>query len=102
MSTTAQRLAFFTGHQRRSHKPPPLTKLPLDIVRRILTRYKVAQGRRKWLFGNFFLFKITLFFFFFFFFLSFLSFLLPVLVYFAVESRPEPGSFCPLPLRYFN
>jgi hypothetical protein len=46
--TAAQRLAFFTGHLRRTHQRSPLTKLPLDMVRRILTQYKVAQGRRMW------------------------------------------------------
>jgi Ran GTPase-activating protein (RanGAP) involved in mRNA processing and transport len=50
----AQRLAFFTGHLRRPSQQSPLTKLPLDMVRRILTRYKVAQGRRVWVDGEMF------------------------------------------------
>jgi hypothetical protein len=50
--TAAQRLAFFSGHLRRTHQQSPLTKLPLDMVRRILTRYKVAQGRRMWAAGT--------------------------------------------------
>jgi hypothetical protein len=50
--TAAQRPVFFTGHLRRAHNPSRLTKLPLDMVRRIITRYKVAQGRRKWASGK--------------------------------------------------
>jgi hypothetical protein len=47
--TAAQRMAFFTGHLRRqTHQLSPLSRLPLDLVRRILTRYKVAQGKRVW------------------------------------------------------
>jgi hypothetical protein len=46
--TAAQRLAFFSGHLRRPNQRSPLTKLPLDMMRRILTRYRVAQGRRAW------------------------------------------------------
>jgi hypothetical protein len=45
--TEAQRWAFFAGHLRRPSQQSPLTKLPLEVVRRILTRYKVAQGRRE-------------------------------------------------------
>jgi hypothetical protein len=50
--TPAQRMAFFTGHLRRPSQQSPLTRLPLDMVRRILTRYKVAQGRRGWTYGR--------------------------------------------------
>jgi hypothetical protein len=46
--TPAQRMAFFTGHLRRPSQQSPLTRLPLDMVRRILTQYSVAQGRRVW------------------------------------------------------
>jgi hypothetical protein len=50
--TATQRMAFFTGHLRRTHQQSPLTRLPYDMVRRILTRYKVAQGRREWAEGR--------------------------------------------------
>jgi hypothetical protein len=51
--TAAGRLAFFSGRlRRRTHQQSPLTKLPLDMVSCILTRYKVAQGRRKWASGK--------------------------------------------------
>jgi Leucine-rich repeat (LRR) protein len=50
--TPAQRLAFFTGHLRRPAQKSPLARLPLDVVRRILTRYTVAQGRREWMGGG--------------------------------------------------
>jgi hypothetical protein len=43
-----QRMAFLTGHLRRPNQQSLLTRLPLDVIRRILTRYKVAQGRREW------------------------------------------------------
>jgi hypothetical protein len=43
-----QRLAFLTGHLRRAANPSPIARLPLDMVRRILTRYRVVQGRREW------------------------------------------------------
>jgi hypothetical protein len=46
--TPAQRLAFFCGHLRRPSLLSSITKLPLDMVRRILTGYKVARGRRSW------------------------------------------------------
>jgi hypothetical protein len=46
--TPAQRMAFLTGHLRRPNQQSLLTRLPLDVIRRILTRYKVAQGRRGW------------------------------------------------------
>jgi hypothetical protein len=46
--TKRQRMAFFTGHLRRPSQQSPLTRLPLDMVRRILTQYSVAQGRRVW------------------------------------------------------
>jgi hypothetical protein len=40
-------MAFFAGHL-STQQQTPLAKLPLNIVRRILTQYKVAQGRRTW------------------------------------------------------
>jgi hypothetical protein len=46
--TPAQRLAFLMGHLRRPNQQSSLMRLPFDMVRRILTRYKVAQGRRTW------------------------------------------------------
>jgi Ran GTPase-activating protein (RanGAP) involved in mRNA processing and transport len=46
--TAAQRLAFLKGHLGRSDPKSVVAKLPLDMVRRILTRYKVAQGQREW------------------------------------------------------
>jgi hypothetical protein len=46
--TAAQRFAFLSGHLRRASQRSPLKRLPLDIIRRILTRYTVAQGRREW------------------------------------------------------
>jgi hypothetical protein len=46
--TPAQRMAFLTGHLRRPDQRSLLTRLPLDVIRRILTRYQVAQGRREW------------------------------------------------------
>jgi hypothetical protein len=42
--TPAQRLMLLRGHRRASC---PLSRLPPDIVRRILTRYCVAQGERR-------------------------------------------------------
>jgi hypothetical protein len=44
-----------TGHLGRPTQESPLTKLPLKVVRRILTRYKVMQGRREW---NYWLMKV--------------------------------------------
>jgi hypothetical protein len=46
--TPTQRLAFFTGHLRRPTQKSPVQRLPFDMVRRILTRYRVAQGKRGW------------------------------------------------------
>jgi Ran GTPase-activating protein (RanGAP) involved in mRNA processing and transport len=43
-----QRFAFLTGHLRRAANPSPIARLPLDMVRRILTRYRVAQRQREW------------------------------------------------------
>jgi hypothetical protein len=46
--TAAQRFAFLSGHLRRASQQSPIKRLPLDVVRRILTRHTVAQGRREW------------------------------------------------------
>jgi hypothetical protein len=47
--TRAQRWALLTGHLcRPGGQRAPLHKLPLDVIRRIATRYMVAQGRRTW------------------------------------------------------
>jgi hypothetical protein len=47
--TAAQRWAFLQGHVRRpGQQRSPVAKLPLDMIRRILTRYRVAQGTREW------------------------------------------------------
>jgi hypothetical protein len=47
--TPAQRIAFLTGHLRqRTRQRSPLARLPFDMVRRILTRYWIKQGRREW------------------------------------------------------
>ena len=47
--TPAQRLAFLMGHirpPREGEMASPVRKLPLDVIRRILLKYTVAQGRR--------------------------------------------------------
>jgi hypothetical protein len=46
--TAAQRLAFVTGHLHRPSQRSPVAKLPLDMVRRILTQYMVGLGVRRW------------------------------------------------------
>jgi Ran GTPase-activating protein (RanGAP) involved in mRNA processing and transport len=43
--TPPQRFAFLTGHY---VEHSAVKKLPLDIIRRILTCYHIAQGRRAW------------------------------------------------------
>jgi hypothetical protein len=34
---------------RRPGQRSPVAKLPLDVIRRILTWYRVAQGKRTWI-----------------------------------------------------
>ena len=45
--TPEQRIAFLSGHfQMEGGQRSPVQRLPLDVIKRILLGYKVAQGRR--------------------------------------------------------
>jgi hypothetical protein len=49
--TAAQRLAVLAGgrlSRQGAGRQPAISRIPPDVVRRILTQYRVAQGRRMW------------------------------------------------------